>query len=491
MYKIEWHKYLSANRVRHSGTLVGQNGDHRSCFDSDLGRIIFCYALRRMHDKTQVVPLSNGDTVLTRLTHSLQVMNIAESLAINYTRDKEFDQLYPGKAIEYASSISAILRAAALIHDIGNPPFGHFGEVTIQKYFHDICTRFPSITPREALDFTEFDGNALGLRLVSKLQYTGTLDGLNLSYATLAAYMKYPNEESRQKNGYVGMHKHGVFTTESRLFGEIIQACNMIRPDGVIKRHPLSFLVEAADTICYDAMDIEDGYNMHLYDLDTLVSFLDNYIITHQHNEEKLKPYLTDPTNPASFSIEKVFGYTRQWPEDIDKNPQRLILDFRVKLISYLTRHAVNVFKDNLQKIDEGTYNKELLRDDDLLVDEALSEFTKRYIISQSRVQQIEMTGNSVINGLLDILIKYAFSDDKQYRSKIKGVVAESRLIAMIHETKFSGNTYSTITRDDLFDFDLDELNAYAKLRLIVDFIANMTDKYSVELYQKLSGIRI
>lgn len=195
-------------------------------------------------------------------------------MANNYTRREEFRQLYPGKAEEYAASISSILRAAAMIHDIGNPPFGHFGEVTIQFFFSNIHEQYPSITAREALDFTQFDGNALGLRMVSKLQYTGTLDGLNLTFATLAAYMKYPNEWEADKDGYVGKHKHGVFKTEEALFQQIVDACHMQKLDGSIKRHPLSFLVEAADTICYSAMDVEDGYNMHLYNYNELIQFI-------------------------------------------------------------------------------------------------------------------------------------------------------------------------------------------------------------------------
>lgn len=141
-----------------------------------------------------------------------------------YTRSDAFIRLYGKKAYSYDASISAILRTAALLHDIGNPPFGHFGEITIQNYFKKYLEDHHIITERQALDFTQFDGNALGLRIVSKLQYTGTLDGLNLTYPTLGAYLKYPNkgEAKNHKKDYVGDHKHGIFYTEEALFDEIV-----------------------------------------------------------------------------------------------------------------------------------------------------------------------------------------------------------------------------------------------------------------------------
>lgn len=490
MYNIDWEKYLSSDRLRGSNSQAGHGIDRRNAFDSDLGRIMFCYALRRMHDKTQVVPLSNGDTYLTRLTHSLQVMNVAESLASNYTRTEEFKRLYPGKYEEYAASISAILRSAGLIHDIGNPPFGHFGEVTIQSYFDDISVRFPCIDHREALDFTEFDGNALGLRMVSKLQYTGTLDGLNLTYATMAAYLKYPNDGGKNKNGYVGQHKHGVFKTEDVLFRNIVKSCHMNRANGSVKRHPLAFLVEAADSICYGAMDVEDGYNMKLYSFNELVDFIDGYVSKHSKSVKKQK-YLKDPKDENSFSVEKLLGFKREWNDGTKKDFRRIILDFRVKLITYLVNVATSTFVSNLDKIDSGEYDSELLKNDELLISEALSEFTYRYIISRHSVQKIEMTGRSVIRGLLDILIEYAFSSDKQYTSKIKGVIAKSRLQEIIHEYAHGDNGVYNVDGDELFEFDIRKMDDYSKLRLIVDFVGSMTDKFSVELYQRLSGIKI
>ena len=496
LYPINWKLYLNPVRKRQSGTYASIGWDKRNQFESDLGRVIFCPAIRRMHDKTQVIPLTSGDTILTRLTHSMQVMNVAESLAHCYTRSEDFRKLYGADAYDYDASISAILRTASLLHDIGNPPFGHFGEITIQNYFKKYLEDSHIITDRQALDFTQFDGNALGLRIVSMLQYTGTLDGLNLAYPTLAAYLKYPNMgEAKGKNDYVGDHKHGIFYTEENLFDAIVDSCNMKKSDGKIKRHPLSFLVEAADSICYGTMDMEDGLNIHWYSFEDMIKALNKYIIDEvlkkTNGNDILIKYASQQGTPKSFSIENLIGFKRVRENGDHKGNRRLVLDFRVALINYLTKLAVTNFVNNLEKIDSGEYSKELLKDDPYEVFAALSEFAKRNIISRRDIQELELTGNSVINGLLDILISYAFSEDKKYRSKIKAVISKSRMEVTLHENFHEGMEYKTFEEDDLWKFDIEQLDNYSKLRLIVDFVASMTDKYSVELYQKFAGMRM
>lgn len=502
LYVIDWDKYLKPERQRPSGTHAQAGWDSRNQFESDFGRVVFCPAIRRMHDKTQVIPLTSGDTILTRLTHSMQVMSVAESLAHYYTRSEKFPKIYGDKTYRYDASISAILRTAALLHDIGNPPFGHFGEITIQNYFKKYLEDHHIITERQALDFTQFDGNALGLRIVSKLQYTGTLDGLNLTFPTLGAYLKYPNkgEAKNNKKDYVGEHKHGIFYTEEALFDEIVKCCNMKKVneetgEEEVKRHPLSFLVEAADSICYGTMDMEDGYNIQWYGFDDMVKFINKRIVKKvlekDNGEALLEPYLTKKGDLQSFSVEELIGFSRSWEDGTPKDKRRLILDFRVKMIGYLTKLAYNNFVDNLEDIDKGIYSKELLKDDNYEVFKALSDFSFHKIISRRAIQEVELTGNSVINGLLDILMNYAFSEDKKFRSKIKAVISKSRMEVTLHENEFKKVKYKKFEEEDLWKFDVEQLDNYSKLRLIVDFVASMTDKYSVELYQKFAGMRM
>ena len=502
LYKIDWELYLQPKRQRQSETQASIGWDNRNQFESDFGRVVFCPAIRRMHDKTQVIPLTSGDTVLTRLTHSMQVMSVAESLAHYYTRSESFIQLYGDKAYSYDASISAILRTASLLHDIGNPPFGHFGEITIQNYFKKYLEDHHIITERQALDFTQFDGNALGLRIVSKLQYTGTLDGLNLTYPTLSAYLKYPNkgEAKNNKKDYVGDHKHGIFYTEEKLFDEIVKCCHMEKvvketSKKEVKRHPLSFLVEAADSICYCTMDMEDGYNIQWYGFDDMVEFINKTIVKQVLEKDSdgalLKPYLKNEDDPQSFSVEKLIGFKREWVDGTPKDKRRLILDFRVKMIGYLTKLAYENFVNNLKEIDNGEYSEELLKDDDYRVFKALSDFAHYKIISRRAIQEVELTGHSVINGLLDILMSYAFSDDNKFRSKIKAVISKSRMEVTLHENDFADEIYKIFNEEDLWKFDVENLDNYSKLRLIVDFVASMTDKYSMELYQKFAGMKM
>jgi len=499
MYKIDWEKYLSCNRLRKENEPAGTEYDYRNFFESDLKRVIFCPALRRMHDKTQVIPLSNGDTLLTRLTHSIQVMDVAEMLATRLTRNEEFVENYKEKASIYADSITTILRTASLIHDIGNPPFGHFGEVSIQNYFTRYLNSRHIITDEESLDFTEFDGNALGLRIVSKLQYTGTLDGLNLTFATLGAYLKYPNKGASKPDGYVGCHKHGIFKSEYALFDKIVESCNLKTDKGWIKRHPLSFLVEAADSICYGIMDVEDGYNSNWYEFDTIVDFMNEYIEKKVENKDDLADYMitkkTENGTKKAFSIEKLIGFSRTWDsgdKNIAKDRRRLIFDFREKLMEYMVNLTIDKFVDNLEDIDKGEKVDELLRLDKFKVSKALGAFTYRYLITKRDVQQTELTGNSVISGLLDILLTYTFHEEKKYRAKINAVIARSRLEELIHEDKYQELQYNIFKeKNELWDYDIENLTPYAKLRVIVDFVASMTDKYSVQLYQKLSGMML
>ena len=189
--------------------------------------------------------------------------------------------------------------------------------------------------------------------------------------------------------------------------------------------------------------------------------------------------------------MEKLIGFSREWKDGTPKDKRRLILDFRVNMIGYLTQLAYKNCSENLEDIDRGIYSKELLKDDNYGVFKALSDFSFYKIISRRAIQEVELTGNSVINGLLDILMKFAFSEDVKFRSKIKAVISKSRMEVTLHENKFNTVSFKKFEEEDLWKFDVEMLDNYSKLRLIVDFVASMTDKYSVELYQKFTGMRM
>lgn len=387
MYKIDWDKYLSESRMRKSTA----QQDLRNPFESDFGRVAFSSALRRMHDKTQVIPLTNGDSIHTRLTHSIEVMNIAHSLGIYLCRYSRFRELYgENESMRLEQKICPILRTAAIIHDIGNPPFGHFGEEVIQEYFKTSDAEL-----RNNYDFSQFDGNAQGFRIITKLMYTGDRYGLNLTYATLGSYLKYPNAESKKKDNYIGNKKHGVFSSEKDVLEQVAENCNLKKSDGKLKRHPLSFLVEAADTICYRTMDIEDGFNLHWFRMSDIISFL----------ESKNKDILN------------IIGLSKDKFDNLNANNQ--IIALRVALINYFVKTAINEYFTNLKDIDEGEYNKELLDGDENKISDILGDFTKSRIFMRKEVEMAELTGSAVISGLFDLLFELMNHDNNNFRNRL------------------------------------------------------------------------
>lgn len=472
MYRIDWTKYLIEERLRNSKSNVCtqtaiDNLDYRNPFESDLGRVVFCSASRRMHDKTQVFPLTNGDSVHTRLTHSIEVMTIAADLGSNLCRDKEFIKLYGSQeAYELERKIVAILKTVAFVHDIGNPPFGHYGEKTIQKYFKNKFNdkKFNyKIEEKQKLDFVEFDGNAEGFRILTKLQYLGDLYGLNLTCATLAAYLKYPNigkiaqDQTSEYEQNISKHKHGVFTSESDIFNAIIEKCNLRVSEDKIKRHPLAFLMEAADTICYRAMDIEDAFKLGWISLNDIKDFA---------SEKAQKMGLSD------YDIFKKLDYT----ED-PKSQKKSQVNFRVKLIAYYMKLAIGNFINNLESIDKGEYNKELIEDDVNKVDEILNDFEKQYILCRKEIEKVELTGAAVLIGIFDIVFRLL----NEKEGRLKSIISNTNISLVYNEAKDENMPINEI--------DLGELDSYSQIRIVVDWISGMTDNYAYETFQRLSGM--
>ena len=491
MYKIDWEKYLSHERSRKPESKAGQAQaagelDLRNEFDSDFGRVIFSTAARRMHDKTQVFPLTSGDYVHTRLTHSLEVMNLAVSLGSSLCRNAAFVGAYGReKAMLLEQQICAVLKTAAFVHDIGNPPFGHYGEDTIKSYFksgqwekyaaeYDDADR--AFYEEHKRDFTEFDGNAEGFRILAKGQYLGDLYGLNLTFAVLGAFMKYPNAGPGDKKGYVGQHKHGVFATEEQVFRQVAEKCSMLRADGSVKRHPLSFLVEAADTICYTVMDIEDGMSIGKITVDDVCGWADAYIEKHADN----KYFTPEMTENGHFSLKKLIGLKRPPYE------KKYDVNFRVALISFFVRHAITCYMRNLEAIDRGTYSMELLADDPLMVAETLGKFARKNLFTDSSIVSAELAGASVVSGLLDLVLEKALPHDAGKDLRIFRMLSDSGVKLVHHEC----GLYDPAEGAE-FEFRIDELPLYYRLRLVVDWISGMTDKFALETYQRLSGIRL
>ncbi|RWY53665.1 dGTP triphosphohydrolase [Mucilaginibacter gilvus] len=443
---MNWKKYLNANRLRTSDR--ERELDPRNEFESDFGRVIFSPATRRMHDKTQVFPLTSDDNIHSRLTHSLEVMSIGHSLGLNICQNSEFIKSLGLDQRDLIREIPIILKNACLVHDIGNPPFGHFGETVIQTYFEKLFkTESFGLNEIEREDFTLFDGNAQGFRVLTKLQMLEDIYGLNLTYASLAAYIKYPNTGKIDKK-FLYQKKRGVFQSEKNYLEEIADGCGLYKNTKII-RHPLAYLMEAADSICYLVMDIEDGFNKSLYTYD----FIKSKLVGLQGMTEQF------------LKLESKY-----------QTPLGRVVNLRIYLIKRLVDLSVSNFMKNITIICEGKYNHELIHDDEFKLADTLQDFCVNEIFPKREVQSLELTGHSVLSGLLDYYIKFTFHESKDYRKRAVGLISESVKKVAYKEYGVS---------------NFDSLNKYYKLRVIVDFISGMTDQYALNHFQKLSGQKI
>jgi dGTPase len=265
---MEWKTLINPSRLgeRRETTLNLQ--DARSPFEADHGRILFSNPFRRLHNKTQVFPMPENDHVHSRLTHSLEVANVGQTLG------KMIGQVVVDRHGLQASCLpehfSQIVGSACLAHDIGNPPFGHHGEQAISTYFKKLFAHGPleGVSSEQVEDLCQFEGNAQGFRLLSRLHMCRDEGGLRLTFASLAAFAKYPQGQSEQGNRKrPGGKKFGFYHSEKALFDQVAQACSLEKVKGSKEawhRHPLAYLMEAADDICYQILDLEDGVALNL-----------------------------------------------------------------------------------------------------------------------------------------------------------------------------------------------------------------------------------
>ncbi|PWS33309.1 dGTP triphosphohydrolase [Pedobacter paludis] len=445
---MNWNSFLNPERLRASTRPV----DFRNEFESDYGRVLFSPALRRMHDKTQVFPLTADDNIHSRLTHSMEVMAIGYSLGMNILKDDSFISSTGFEKPVLERIIPIILQSSCLVHDIGNPPFGHFGETVIKSYFKKFFKQSGTfgLSKAEQEDFEYFDGNAQGLRILTKLQVLHDPYGLNLTYATLASYIKYPNDGEPNKSKLKN-HKRGVFQSEKNYFEKIAAACKLVK-GGEFLRHPLAFLMEAADSICYLIMDIEDGFNKGWYKFRDIKDYFQQVDCIREFVLE-----LDDKYPGAEFEITKM-------------------VNFRIKIISILVNIATDNFLRHQQEIYQGSYNDELIFEKGNDLAAKLKQFFIDNIVSNREIISLEITGNSVLSGLLDHYITYLFHDEEKYRVKAQGMISHSIIRACLLENEVAS---------------FDELTNYFKFRVIVDYISGMTDQFALDHYQKISGQKI
>jgi dGTPase len=444
---MRWSQLLSKARLRQraSEPPIGRNE-----YQQDRDRIVFSYAFRRLADKTQVHPLSANDHVRTRLTHSIEVASVGRSLG--YLVGQTIVSQHGLESRDLAADqFGYIVEAACLAHDLGNPPFGHSGEAAISKWFKEsrLADELMSdFTEQEKQDFLKFEGNAQGFRIITSLENHPSNGGLQLTHAVLGAFTKYPCASCFSDSvKYIGTKKNGFFSAEHPYFAEIAEETGLLpRSDSRLAwcRHPLAFLTEAADDICYTIADLEDGHEVGRVSI---------------HEVERLLRPVAEASQDDIRSL----------------TPKQKVGKLRALAISNLVKESSAIFLDHEDDILDGSFGERLLDHSRYkLALEEIASITRERVFSSDLVIPVEIAGFQIIAGLLDCF---------------GSLVSELRNCEFVSEKLDKRSRSRKLVQHSGLDFDASD-TTYTALLKVTDYVAGMTDSYAVEQYQLLSGIR-
>lgn len=445
---MNWEQLLSLKRFGDTKPRLRKNQDEtRLGFEVDYDRIVFSNPFRSLQDKTQVVPLSKTDFVHTRLTHSLEVSVVARSLGRIVGKSLLEKHPHLTKKGFKVNDFGAIVAAAALAHDIGNPPFGHAGEKAIGDYFNSGNGKpFKALlTDKEWQDLIDFEGNANGFKILTQ-NSVGNIGGLRMSYATLGAFIKYPKESLPKKpTAHVADKKYGIFQSEVSFFTELATNLGLDYSNGKsikFNRHPLAFLVEAADDICYTIIDFEDGINLGLIEEEYALEYLINLV----RDSIDTKKYYALPNKSSRLSY------------------------LRALAIGALINEAALQFLDNESAILKGDFSHTLL--DKCKYEAQISDIIKisiTKIYKSKEVLEKEISGYRVIADLLDCFSK-----------------------AAIHKLEKIETDYDILLLQLIPDYFSEKItNPYQTLISISGFVASLSDSQALLLYKKIKGYLI
>ncbi len=447
---MDWSRLLSADRLGRERKPRAID-PARSEFRRDSDRITFSTAFRRLQDKTQVFPLADNDYVRTRLTHSLEVSSVGRSLG---ARVGAVVCQRHGLAA-HGSDFGDIVAAASLAHDLGNPPLGHSGEDAIRHWFEksEVAREAKAaLGDAECADIERYEGNAQGFRLITRLQMPDNPGGLQLTHATLGAFTKYPRESiiSDAKATGASAKKFGFYQSEREHFASVAEACGLIRraPDAAWwARHPLAFLVEAADDICYRLVDFEDGFRLGHLGYDEV--------------RESFTALIPEERHPKRL-------------HDAHSDHRRVQL-LRDIAIGCAIDECAEIFLENETAILNGEFDMPLI--DAVPSNAAWSRIQQRSvetIYATTRGVEIEAAGFEVLGGLLDVFV-----------SALNDAAAGPRPCAR------SRKLLQLVPAETLGPGRTPDPDAYQRLLKMLDFVSGMTDSYAVSLYKKVRGISL
>lgn len=436
---MNWNSLLSNKRFGMEDLHL-RNHDDRTEFQRDYDRLIFSAPFRRLQNKTQVFPLPGSVFVHNRLTHSLEVACVGRSLGNGVS--KKLQEIQGSNFSPFIDEIGAIVSAACLAHDLGNPPFGHSGEKAIATYFSEGEGTFlkDKMSVAEWKDIITFEGNANAFRLLTH-QFNGRRKGgFALTYSTLAAIAKYPYSS----NYAIKKQKFGFFQSEKGAFSTIASELGLLllKPDLYV-RHPLVFLVEAADDICYEIMDIEDAHKLKL--------------LTTAETKELLMSFLPEERKERTLETLQIVS---------DKNEQ--IAYLRSSVIGLLIDACVDAFVTNEEAILKGNFNSSLIENIPQKLKEAYTtceEISLKKIYLSNDVVDIEIAGYNIIYTLINKFSTAVLNPEKSYSKMLLSRIPSQ--------------------------YQTDSESAYGKIQAVLDYISGMTDIYALDLYKKINGMSL
>jgi dGTPase len=443
---MEWKQLISNKRLgqeqRHT-----ERHDDRSEFKRDYDRLIFSAPFRRLQNKTQVFPLPGSVFVHNRLTHSLEVASVGMSLG-NDVAQRLIEQRHPELRGTLFEEIGQIVSTACLAHDLGNPPFGHSGEKAIQTFFTEGPGRAlrQQVSPAFWDDITHFEGNANAFRLLTH-QFKGRRPGgFVMCYSTIASIVKYPFASSAaSKKG-----KFGFFQSEQETYKRIADEMGIIcvsKPGEPLRyvRHPLVYLVEAADDICYEIMDLEDAHKLK--------------IITFEQTQRLMLDFFDEETQQHIMQRIESEQLT-------DKNEQ--IVYLRACVIGKLENECVNTFIEHEAEILGGTFKGSLVDHISPLQREAYrrcAEVSVQHIYRSRPVLDVELSGYKIMETLMQQMVEAVMHPDRYYSQQLIGRVSSQ--------------------------YHIDDPDLEVRLMAVIDYISGMTDVYALDVYQKINGISL
>lgn len=488
---MEWKKLLTKSRLGKEEKDPSAFEDYYiSPFERDYERIVSSAAFRRLQDKTQVFPLSKSDFVRTRLTHSIEVSTIAKQLGIMCFQNTSSYRHLPIDCDEQdneklksqrVGDIEAILSCAGLLHDLGNPPFGHVGEEIIREWFKNNLKKIYSLNSndekpvsellnkKQITDLENFEGNAQALRILSKARYQSEI---NLPFSIISALIKYPTRCNEIGETNI-RHKMGCYQAEESVFLLIAKEVGTINDKEVVLRHPLAYLVEAADDIAYMTADLEDAVKSGIVSVNELLYFFKDIYVSLGEKYGESKQHV-DRTKEI---INKLDSLNR---EEMDKT--KVMSQWGTYLRRWLMYVVCWRFSRSYDSILQGTFTSDLFYDNNhSLTVKILKKAMSEFVFNSRIITEPEMSAQVILNFLLDKFVPAVVRFDNY------GVMTtqDKKVITLI-----SANYIDDYFKVKEFDDITNEVELlYRRILIATDFISGMTDGYAKSLYKKMSGL--